>query len=70
MKVIDVFENDGEIKNPEVSGLSIPRQMFFVNRHFRMDLRSVIGPWKKYTQRAVAKIIEYTGNKPIYISVK
>ena len=41
---------------------------FLAMYQFRMDIRRVIGPGKKYYQRPVPKTIRYSGNKPIHMS--
>ena len=70
-KVIDVFDNDGDIITPEImtlSGLGISNRNFMGALQFRMDLRKVIGPGKKYSQKPVPKTIRYTGNKPMFMA--
>ena len=70
-KVIDVYDNNGDIITPEVmtlSGLGICNGNFMGALQFRMDLRKVIGPSKKYSQKPVPMTIRYTGNKPIFMA--
>ena len=70
-KVIDVFDNDGDIITPEImtlSGLGISNKNFLGALQFRMDLRKVIGPGKKYSQKPVPKTIRHSGNKPMFMA--
>jgi hypothetical protein len=70
-KVVDVFDGDGDIVTPKImtlSGMKICSGNFLAMYQFRMDLRRVIGPGKKYFQRPVPKKTRYSGKKPIHMS--
>ena len=70
-KVIDIFDTDGNIIDQAtmaLSGLNIRSGNFMAAYQFRMDIRRVIGPGKKYQLKPVPKTIHYTGNKPIHMS--
>ena len=70
-KVIDIFDTDGNIKTPDImtlSGLGFGSGNFMASLQFRMDIRKVISPSKKYDQKPIPKTINYTGNKPIFMA--